>query len=444
MDQLLKEELGPLYVGVPGFIEAFFGDVQGLQTASVAVFEKCTEGDNPRYNENIGWRDWPKSANEKDVLKWLVDLVDVFLDFAKEQALAPKAQRRLVTQPHQPLQGSTAERKLDLGFVDSQAATKHSGYHWSQILVPGELKSNPGFDNSSNAWLDLGRYAREVLAAQDSRRFVQGFTLCGANLRLWEYDRVGGIASSAIDINKDGLQFVSAMMGYLWMNEEQLGFDPTILESGGKRYIEITRDNRNERLVIDHLIKRAPCVVGRATTCWLAHQEGDESKRPLVVKDSWQYPEREEEGILLREATEKGVVNVARYYHHETVSVKGKEDDILNNVRKGLDITMATNYSPQRLKMPQRGSSQSGRSTSVSAGRGRKRSSSRSDALLPACKRTCSGSSTKGANSSARKNRVHRRVIVCDYGKAIHKASSLAAMLAALEGCIQGRRSATW
>lgn len=67
-------------------------------------------------------------------------------------------------------------------------------------------------------------------------------------------------------------------------------------------------------------MKRAPCVAGRATTCWKAHREGDKTNHregdktntPLVIKDSWQYPEREEEGKLLAEATEKGVVNVAR------------------------------------------------------------------------------------------------------------------------------------
>jgi hypothetical protein len=36
---------------------------------------------------------------------------------------------------------------------------------------------------------------------------------------------------------------------------------------------------------------------------------------------------------------------------------------------------------------------------------------------------------------------VHRRVIVCDYGKPIYKASSRAALLAAFEGCIEGYKS---
>lgn len=69
---------------------------------------------------------------------------------------------------------------MDVGFVDDYKAGKESKCNWSQILVPGELKSNPSADIASKAWLDLGRYAREVLAAQDTRRFVLGFTLCGS------------------------------------------------------------------------------------------------------------------------------------------------------------------------------------------------------------------------------------------------------------------------
>ena len=40
-----------------------------------------------------------------------------------------------------------------------------SKYHWSQILVPGELKSNPVTDITSKARLDLATYAREMLTA---------------------------------------------------------------------------------------------------------------------------------------------------------------------------------------------------------------------------------------------------------------------------------------
>jgi hypothetical protein len=36
-------------------------------------------------------------------------------------------------------------------------------------------------------------------------------------------------------------------------------------------------------------------------------------------------------------------MNVARYYHHETARVGGREDDVNENIRKGLDITKASN-----------------------------------------------------------------------------------------------------
>lgn len=45
--------------------------------------------------------------------------------------------------------------------------------------------------------------------------------------------------------------------------------------------------------------------------------------------------------------------------------------------------------------------------------------------------------SSNSVPSMPLRNRVHRRVIVCDYGKPIYKASTRAALLSALKGCIK-------
>lgn len=433
IDKVLKEELGPLYVGLPGFCAAFFGGVADLVTTSEAVFQRCRDGGDPLFRE--GWKGWPNDANQDDVLNWFTDVTARLAAFA-EGYNPPQTRRRSLAQRNKPIQGSTGERKMDIGFVSDPKAGKDSRCHWSQILIPGELKSNPSADTSSKAWLDLRRCAREVLAAQDTRRFVLGFTLCGSVMRIWEFDRLGGIASEEFDINKDGLQFVSTILGFLWMSDKDLGFDPTINTSDGDRYIEIKRNDRTERLILDRLMGRAKCIAGRATTCWKAHYEKD-PRTPLVIKDSWQYTERVEEGELLREATDKGVINVARYYHHETVRVGDADDDVARNVRKGLDVSKATNYRPDRSMLTP---STTTDDVARSSGGSGKRSSSEAGAALPPSKRSCPASPAK-ASTDGRPNRIHRRVIVRDYGKPVYEASSRPALLAALEHCIEGHES---
>jgi hypothetical protein len=48
------------------------------------------------------------------------------------------------------------------------------------------------------------------------------------------------------------------------------------------------------------------------------------------------------------------VVNIAKYYHHKTVYIGGKEDNICNNIYKKLDITRAINYKLEDLIIPLR------------------------------------------------------------------------------------------
>ncbi|KAL7796518.1 serine/threonine-protein kinase Sgk2 [Trichoderma ceciliae] len=445
IDGVLKEELGTLYVGLPGFRKAFFGRVENLEERSNIVFQMCKDGSDPLFHE--GWKGWPKDANQDSVLKWFTDVTAKLAAFAETSTFPQTYQRPIAVQPNRPVEGSTGERKLDIGFMsDLPKAGGNSRYHWSQILVPGELKSNPLTDIQSKAWLDIGRYAREVLAAQDTRRFVLAFTICGSQMRIWEFDRLGGLASEQFDINQHGQQFVSTILGFLWMKEKDLGFDPTITTSGDKRYLDIERDGCIERLVIDGVIRRAPCIAGRATTCWKAYSETSPSI-PLVIKDSWQEIERVEEGELLRKATERGVTHMARYYHHETVRVDSAEDDISRNVRKGLEVWKAKNYQLSRFGSTlYTGSTDTSHGGRGSAGfhnhlrSGTKRSSSDVGASLPASKRSCSVSPIKQSIDEL-PNRVHRRIVLCDYGKPIYKASSPAALLAAFRGCIKGHES---
>ena len=448
VDEVLKREVGTLYVGLPVY-DTFFGCVVNLELASKAIFAKFTTGDEPLFEKPIGvrktgWRGWPQDANQYAVLNWFKEFTEKLVAFAEEYEPGRIHQRGLLGQPDTWMQGSIVSRKLDIGFTAHPEPEKGPRCDWSQVLVPGKLKSNPYEDNKAKTNTDLATYAREILTAQDKRRFVLGFTLCGSLMRIWEFDRLGGIASEAFDINEDGLRFVSVILGFLWMSGEELGFDPTITKEGDRWFITINKDGQKERLVIDELVKRAHCITGRATVCWKAHREprGEgEPCRPLVIKDSWQYMKRLEEGELLQKASDKGVANVARYYHHETVIVGKKVDEIQGNVRRGLDVMKATNYRPEQ-SVGSSGTNAVGASSGDqgSSNAGTKRPASSTDAIPPPSKRSCLTSLAEVCSNEL-PNRVHRRVILRDYGKAIYKASSRSALLAALEGCIEGHKA---
>lgn len=134
------------------------------------------------------------------------------------------------------------------------------------------------------------------------------------------------------------------------MAQEELGFAPTIRRKvNHEKPIEVERNVSKQRVIIGKVMLQARCIAGRATTCWRAHPEG-RLETLGVIKDLWQYPEREEEGEMFSKVTEKGVTHVARYYHHETVQVHGMDDDIRNSIRQGLDVPTASDYRLGRLQ----------------------------------------------------------------------------------------------
>lgn len=135
---------------------------------------------------------------------------------------------------------------------------------------------------------------------------------------------------------------------------------------------------------------------------------------------------------------------MARYYHHETVQLGGQNDGVGKNVRKGLHITIATNYDSRKFittsDTPRLNrDALKGRITSRA---GQKRSSSYTDiSAPPTSKRTYSSALTEDRGSPTKWDRVHSHVILSEYGKPLYRASSQVAMLAALEGYIESYES---
>ncbi|XTI90378.1 hypothetical protein V2W45_1470382 [Cenococcum geophilum] len=62
IDYILKEKLGPLYIGIPSLYKVFFKGIEGFKE-----------------------RNWPKSAEQNNILEWFNNLIKSFLGFIEEE-----------------------------------------------------------------------------------------------------------------------------------------------------------------------------------------------------------------------------------------------------------------------------------------------------------------------------------------------------------------------
>jgi hypothetical protein len=55
MNNILKEELGTIYINIPGFYIVFFRNIVDLETISKVIFKKYREGSNLLYYKESEW-----------------------------------------------------------------------------------------------------------------------------------------------------------------------------------------------------------------------------------------------------------------------------------------------------------------------------------------------------------------------------------------------------
>lgn len=119
------------------------------------------------------------------------------------------------------------------------------------------------------------------------------------------------------------------------------------------------------------------------------------------------------------------------------MQIQDKDDDTQGAVRKGLDLRRGRRYHRNSNIATLDLTAEPPKSGHSTSSTGQKRTSSHlSPPGLPT-KRTCP-SSQATSDDGSNENRVHRRVVVCDYGVPIYKAKSCASMLSAVAQCIEG------
>jgi hypothetical protein len=127
-------------------------DRRGKSTTSTNTSMRTSLGGSYVGVQKIcGWCEWPKGANEDEVLRWFVK------EFAEDHGWTP-----------------ITRRKLDIGFVNDWKASEEP--QTPLVAYPHARKAEEQ-SRLRHTLQDLGRYAREVLATQDTHRFVQGLGL---------------------------------------------------------------------------------------------------------------------------------------------------------------------------------------------------------------------------------------------------------------------------
>jgi hypothetical protein len=166
-------------------------------------------------------------------------------------------------------------------------------------------------------------------------------------MRIWLFDRVGGIGSTSFNIHKDPKRFIRVILGFAVMGPGALGHDMTIQTTdNGTRFVMI---GRKKFFLLDKVFGQ-PVVSGRATVCWRA-QSNNDPNTIYVIKDSWRNSTQNPEGPMLKKVTETlrdtwedGRPLIVEHFCHGDVKLFNGQTDDVANIRKGLEPTLTVNH----------------------------------------------------------------------------------------------------
>ena len=130
-----------------------------------------------------------------------------------------------------------------------------------------------------------------------SRKFFIITLFCDYfTLNIYIHDRSGIVKSSVEDIIENKKDFLRFAIGILFVEEKYLGFDPSMEEIDGRRYIYVNPSPSESpvKLEIKKTISRQNGLHNEGTTLWLAQgclKDKDDIngtiEREFIVKDFW-------------------------------------------------------------------------------------------------------------------------------------------------------------
>jgi hypothetical protein len=449
MDLLLFDELyGNVEFGCAGLWDRFNDD----------TFDHlCTQSSALGLHNGLRWTSWPQHASESNVLSFLDGLFERLRVFIPDHLDAYS----FIPSGSVPLRNGDCTRQTDLVFATTfghlrqpLSAPPDVVPSWAHVRVIGELKSNPEKSDHDSTVVQIANYAREVFGNQSWRRWVLCFTLCGSEMRIWQFDRGGGVGSTTIDIHVHWRLFLKAFFSFSTMDAAAIGFDPTIrcivdgvegtfdstlaayVSEPLRPYIWIPTAIAQNSTSVDGACTAAgadvpPSIAAYTPSTWsrLELQPSSMTKRwaivtrsamccraklwgaedwTYVVKDQWRAPERAPEGDLISRCSCSDATGLPRLIWHSDVQVHNSSGTVL--AEDIASLRPASSRTPGNR-----------RATPIL----RKVSDSSHHLLRAGC---------------ALQNRVHTRLVISPAGLSLNCFPTYTALLSALRDAIAGHR----
>ncbi|CAG9945610.1 unnamed protein product [Clonostachys rosea f. rosea IK726] len=143
---------------------------------------------------------------------------------------------------------------------------------WDDVQVIGQYYHH-GCVDYQEGLLHLSRSAHQVFISQPTRLFLHGFYIRGSLIELWVFDRSGLYCSDVFDIRKDFVQFLSIILSYQRMTDQDLGNINIIETDKYGRYIILdgaVTPSLGKLYLDSQPIASSEGLVGNGTTCYRA------------------------------------------------------------------------------------------------------------------------------------------------------------------------------
>ncbi|KAL2887390.1 hypothetical protein HOO65_050511 [Ceratocystis lukuohia] len=195
---------------------------------------------------------------------------------------------------------------------------------WNHVQAIGQFYQHSDVSYQYGL-LRLCQSAHQVFASQPTRFFLHGFYIRGSLIEFWIFDRSGLYCGHVLDIRDDFVPFLSIILNYQRMTDQDLGNVITIEADEGGDYIlldNITAFSLGKLYIDSRPIASDEGLVGPGTTCYRA-KVPDSDRWNYVLKFKWHLANDRPEDQLLRLTKEKSVWGaVSLDYYKEVESTK--------------------------------------------------------------------------------------------------------------------------